>query len=64
MKEILETKEKSAIRTERKEPDTSTAVAAALKIQKVWRGYSTRRRIRQRKLDEMLLIGEYNAFRL
>ncbi|XP_031776762.1 dynein regulatory complex protein 11 [Nasonia vitripennis] len=57
MKEILEMKERSTIRSEPKEPDTATGIAAAVKIQKVWRGYVTRRKIRQRKLDEMLLIG-------
>ncbi|XP_075224915.1 dynein regulatory complex protein 11 [Lycorma delicatula] len=30
---------------------------AAMKIQKIWRGYITRRKIRKRTLDEMLLIG-------
>lgn len=58
MKEILQMKERSTIRSEAKEPDSLTSIAAALKIQKVWRGYAVRRRIRQRKLDEMLLIGK------
>ncbi|XP_058792591.1 dynein regulatory complex protein 11 isoform X2 [Phymastichus coffea] len=57
MKEILETKERSTIRAEARAPDATTGIAAALEIQKVWRGYTTRRGIRQRKLDEMLLIG-------
>ncbi|KAJ9582282.1 hypothetical protein L9F63_003411, partial [Diploptera punctata] len=30
---------------------------AALKIQKTWRGYSTRQKMKRRKLEEMLLIG-------
>lgn len=51
-------KERSSIRSESKEPDAETAGAAALKIQKIWRGYSTRGKIRQRKLEEMLLIGK------
>jgi hypothetical protein len=59
MKEILEMKERSTIKSEVKEPDVTTATAAALKIQKVWRGYTTRRKISQRKLDEMLLIGKF-----
>ncbi|KAJ1529199.1 hypothetical protein ONE63_006003 [Megalurothrips usitatus] len=31
--------------------------AAALKIQKIWRGFITRRKIRRRVIEEMLLIG-------
>ncbi|KAK3913554.1 Dynein regulatory complex protein 11 [Frankliniella fusca] len=31
--------------------------AAALKIQKIWRGFITRRKIRRRIIEEMLLIG-------
>jgi hypothetical protein len=30
---------------------------AALKIQKTWRGYNTRNKMKRRKLEEMLLIG-------
>ena len=30
---------------------------AALKIQKTWRGYITRQKMKRRKLEEMLLIG-------
>lgn len=33
------------------------SLPAALRIQKVWRGYITRRQTRRRKLQEMLLIG-------
>ena len=35
---------------------------AAVKIQKLWRGYITRRKIRKRVIDEMLLIG--NVFHI
>ncbi|XP_011499009.1 PREDICTED: IQ and AAA domain-containing protein 1 [Ceratosolen solmsi marchali] len=64
MKEILEMKEKSTIRSELKKPDVVTATAAALKIQKIWRGYSTRRKVSQRKLDEMLLIGMLQPYQI
>ncbi|XP_023246721.1 IQ and AAA domain-containing protein 1 [Copidosoma floridanum] len=57
MKEISEVKERSMMGAKPGKPDEATAAAAALKIQKVWRGFATRRRIHQRKLDEMLLIG-------
>lgn len=32
---------------------------AALKIQRVWRGFITRRKIKKQVLEEMLLIGNY-----
>lgn len=32
-------------------------LSAALKIQKIWRGFMARRATRRRKLQEMLLIG-------
>lgn len=32
---------------------------SALKIQRVWRGFITRRKIRKRVQEEMLLIGNY-----
>ena len=35
----------------------SLSLSAALLIQKIWRGYITRRQTRNRKLQEMLLIG-------
>ena len=58
MKEIQELKDRTTIRTEVKEFNEITAYNSALKIQKVWRGYSTRRKVQQRKLEEMLLIGK------
>ncbi|XP_076172417.1 dynein regulatory complex protein 11 [Ptiloglossa arizonensis] len=57
MKEIRKMKERSTIKIETEVQDKSTERAAAMKIQKVWRGYVTRRKIRKRRLDEMLLIG-------
>ena len=57
MKEIQEMKEKSTIKQELAESEEENDVAAALKIQKVWRGYTARRQIRKRRIDEMLLIG-------
>ncbi|XP_015588089.1 dynein regulatory complex protein 11 [Cephus cinctus] len=57
MKEIREMKEKSTIKSETEEEDAAGGIAAALRIQKVWRGYITRRRVRRRRIDEMLLIG-------
>lgn len=54
MKEIKQLKEKG-------KPDPSKVktdgLVAAMKIQKVWRGFVTRQRTRRGKLDEMYLIG-------
>lgn len=30
---------------------------AAMKIQKMWRGFATRKKTRRRKMEEMVLIG-------
>ena len=58
MKEIHQMKERSTIKgTETEAEDESDERAAATNIQKVWRGYVTRRKIQKRRLDEMLLIG-------
>lgn len=57
MKEIREMKERSTIKPEAEEKDEASGKLAALKIQKVWRGYVTRRWVRKRRLEEMLLIG-------
>ncbi|GLH14336.1 Spastin [Gryllus bimaculatus] len=55
MREIKLMKEKSKVEpSEGKQVDG--AFAARL-IQKVWRGYNTRRKMRRRKIEEMLLIG-------
>lgn len=54
MKNIRELKDRSKA----KEDDISeTGRTAALKIQRAWRGFITRRKIRKRVLEEMLLIG-------
>lgn len=50
-------KERSTIKPEAEEEDEASGRLAALKIQKVWRGYVTRRWVRKRRLEEMLLIG-------
>ncbi|XP_047113172.1 dynein regulatory complex protein 11 [Schistocerca piceifrons] len=55
MKEIRLMKEKGKV--EPQEGKATDGGSAALKIQKVWRGYITRRKMKQRKLEEMLLIG-------
>lgn len=62
MKEIKSVKEKSKIPVaeEAKEGEDAKAgisLSAAMKIQKIWRGYIARRLTRRRKLQEMLLIG-------
>nr|XP_014288223.1 IQ and AAA domain-containing protein 1 [Halyomorpha halys] len=57
MKEIRLLKEK--VKTEPKEEADleEEGRQAALKIQTIWRGYITRRKIRRRVVEEMLLIG-------
>lgn len=56
MKEIRMLKEKG--KSEEKDKDrTDTGLMAAMKIQKMWRGHTDRRKTRRRKLDEMILIG-------
>lgn len=57
MKEIREIKDRSTAKHEVDEDDGSIGISAALRIQKVWRGYTTRRKIRTRRIEEMLLIG-------
>ncbi|CAH1132986.1 unnamed protein product [Ceutorhynchus assimilis] len=62
MREIKSIKEKSkpAIAGEGEEEEDKGLginLAAAIKIQKIWRGYIARRATRRRKLQEMLLIG-------
>lgn len=37
--------------------DRADGLMAAMKIQKLWRGFTTRRKTRRRKLEEMYLIG-------
>ncbi|XP_061393695.1 dynein regulatory complex protein 11-like [Musca vetustissima] len=56
MKEIRMLKEKG--KNEEKDKDRNDAgLLAAMKIQKMWRGHTDRRKTRRRKLDEMILIG-------
>lgn len=56
MKEIRILKEKS--KNEEKDKNrTESSLIAAMKIQKMWRGHTARRKTRRRKLDEMILIG-------
>lgn len=57
MKEIREMKERSAVKPDHEQSDPLKEIAASLKIQKVWRGYITRCRMRKRRIKEMLLIG-------
>ncbi|KYN15124.1 IQ and AAA domain-containing protein 1 [Trachymyrmex cornetzi] len=57
MKEVREMKERSTTKLEEEEKDETSERLAALKIQKVWKGYITRCYIRKRRLEEMLLIG-------
>lgn len=54
MKEIRQLKEKAKPDGVR---DRTDGIAAAMRIQKVWRGFATRRKIRRGKLEEMYLIG-------
>lgn len=58
MKEIREIKERSTTKSEIAEEDEASEKLAALKIQKVWKGYITRCHVRKRRLEEMLLIGK------
>ncbi|XP_070157654.1 dynein regulatory complex protein 11-like [Polyergus mexicanus] len=57
MKEIREMKERSTIKPEVADEDEACEKLAALKIQKVWKGYITRCHVRKKRLEEMLLIG-------
>lgn len=56
MKNIRELKDRTKGR--RAEEISEDARISALKIQRTWRGFITRRKIRKRVLEEMLLIGE------
>lgn len=55
MKEIRMLKEKGKPDNVRERTDGG--LVAAMKIQKVWRGFATRRKTRRRKMEEMCLIG-------
>ncbi|CAK9827748.1 Dynein regulatory complex protein 11 [Anthophora retusa] len=57
MKEIHQMKEKSVIKAEADVKDEASKRTAVIRIQKVWKGYVTRYKIRKRRLEEMLLIG-------
>lgn len=54
MKEIRQLKEKGKPDGMK---DKTDGLVAAQKIQKVWRGFATRRKTRRGKLEEMYLIG-------
>lgn len=54
MKEIRMLKEKGKPDGVKEKTD---GLLAAMKIQKLWRGFATRRKTRRRKLEEMYLIG-------
>lgn len=56
MKEIRLMKEKAKTGEVSKSKVLDNSLAAT-KIQKTWRGYNTRHKIKRRKLEEMLLIG-------
>lgn len=55
MKNIRELKDRSKVKGG--DDISKTGRSAALKIQRAWRGFITRRKIRKRVLEEMLLIG-------
>lgn len=55
MKEIRQLKEKGKPDSVRERSDSG--LVAAMRIQKVWRGFATRRKTRRSKLEEMYLIG-------
>ena len=57
MKEIRLLKEKGKGESKVDAELQEAGKQAALKIQKIWRGYITRRKIRRRVVEEMLLIG-------
>lgn len=57
MKEIRLLKEKVKVEPTSEANQLEINRQAALQIQKLWRGYITRRNVRKRVLDEMLLIG-------
>ncbi|KAB0795971.1 hypothetical protein PPYR_10032 [Photinus pyralis] len=60
MKEIRGMKDRGKpLQADAEEEDDSQrlSLVAALRIQKIWRGYVARRQTRRRKLHEMLLIG-------
>lgn len=54
MKEIRQLKEKGKPDGMK---DRTDGLVAAMRIQKVWRGFATRRKTRRGKLEEMYLIG-------
>lgn len=54
MKEIRLLKEKTKADNIKEKSD---GLMAAMKIQKVWRGHTARRKTRRKKMEEMILIG-------
>lgn len=54
MKELKTLKEKGKSDSSR---EKESGLVAAMKIQKTWRGFTTRKKTRRRKMEEMVLIG-------
>lgn len=54
MKELKMLKEKGKSEGAK---ERESGLNAAMKIQKTWRGFATRKKTRRRKMEEMVLIG-------
>lgn len=60
MKNIRESKDR--VKSKKDGEISEVGKKAALKIQRVWRGFITRRKIRKRVIEEMLLIGKIRYY--